>query len=112
MKKIDAKKLAEDIDAIPGICADGKKGIKKLFENHFGVKFTSYLPLFEGARVLISGEEYTVHMLCDGQQAGGAEGGFALISHRDQAYLSWNGIYKTLSALEASLNGKHQILDS
>lgn len=37
--KIDAKQLEKDIEAIPGVCVDAKKAIKKLFENNFEVKF-------------------------------------------------------------------------
>ncbi|KKK99221.1 hypothetical protein LCGC14_2634940, partial [marine sediment metagenome] len=36
---INARQLEKDIDAIPGICDEGKGAIKKLFENNFGVKF-------------------------------------------------------------------------
>lgn len=37
--KIDAEQLNKDIEAIPGVCKEGKDGIRKLFENSFGVKF-------------------------------------------------------------------------
>ena len=36
---IKAEQLEKDIDAIPGVCSDAKKAIKKLFENNFAVKF-------------------------------------------------------------------------
>lgn len=37
--EIKAEQLEKDIEAIPGVCGDAKKAIKKLFENNFGVKF-------------------------------------------------------------------------
>jgi len=36
--KFDAEKLSQDIDAI-AVCEDARKGIKRLFANHFGVNF-------------------------------------------------------------------------
>lgn len=39
MTKINAEQLEKDIEAIPGVCADAKVAIKKLFENSFGVEF-------------------------------------------------------------------------
>lgn len=37
--KIDAEAIEKSINAIPGVCEDGKKAIKKIFEDGFGVKF-------------------------------------------------------------------------
>lgn len=56
---IDPVKLEQDIDSIPGICADGKKGIKKLFENHFNVVFKQKITDIKAGQVY-SG--------CNGQQ--------------------------------------------
>ena len=39
MKPIDPFKLQQDIEAIPGICQEGKMAIKRLFTNHFEVDF-------------------------------------------------------------------------
>lgn len=38
--KFNAEALEKDIDALEGICNDGKKGIKQLFSNHFEVEFS------------------------------------------------------------------------
>lgn len=58
--KFDNDKLEKDIDALEGICDDGKKGIKALFKNHFGVEFSKPQKVynwedFAGKRFRISG---------------------------------------------------------
>lgn len=45
MSEINATQLNEDIESIPGICADGKNAIRKIFKNHFGVQFKEPLKL-------------------------------------------------------------------
>lgn len=52
---VDAEKLAKSIDAIPGVCEDGKKAIRKLFEDGFGVVFKKEEPLNPGS-VLRNGD--------------------------------------------------------
>lgn len=46
--EIKAEQLEKDIEAIPGICKDGQKAIKRLFENNFGVKFAKEIDAKRG----------------------------------------------------------------
>lgn len=41
--KVDAEAIEKSINAIPGVCEDGKKAIKKIFEDGFGVEFKKKL---------------------------------------------------------------------
>jgi hypothetical protein len=43
--KIDAKILEQRIDEIPGVCLDGKKAIKNLFKDAFGITFLPSQPV-------------------------------------------------------------------
>jgi len=57
----NAKKLEADINNITGICNEGKKSIKRLFENHFGVEFKKAInPVIGQIWRCQSGDSYLV----------------------------------------------------
>jgi len=61
MKKIDAEQLAKDIEAIPGLCDDGKRGVRQLFANNFDVKFEA--PEERPKRGEVWGDSYRAPLL-------------------------------------------------
>lgn len=62
---IDPVKLEQDIDSIPGICADGKKGIKKLFENHFNVVFKAKITDIKAGSVFFNSDVKEYYVIID-----------------------------------------------
>lgn len=64
---IKAEQLEKDIEAIPGVCKEGKAAIKKLFENNFRVKFPlEGLKISMGNRGKIFRDKDYSMMLCWG----------------------------------------------
>lgn len=79
--KFNAGVLAKDIDSLEGICKDGKKEIKALFTNHFGVKFSSESKKFD---------QFKLHLLQIGSRCtvkyGDGGGNCLIYFHSDGTY--------------------------
>ncbi len=61
---IDPVRLNKDINDIPGICPQSKDAIRRIFRNHFDVKFESFLKLGAVYAVCEKGNKASKQVRC------------------------------------------------